>query len=547
MSNDSDPDNDNISIVSRTQAENGFVEINGNSIRYTPNNGFSGVDRFTYSIRDTGNLTDSATVTVRVIEDQNLTPTAAFGFTTSQFTVVLDWQGLPGDGRTDFFWEFGDGEVSAEENPSHTFSAPASFPVKLTVADADGDSDSVTQTVVIAEPGELISDFFAVATVGEPLRREFTILGVDLSAGDLGFAWDFGDSSNISIEQNPLHQYASAGTYTVVVTVQNNAGRTTVIEKIIIVEDTEVGPDDEVAAIIDTLDFKILEGQTATLSGRGFRRGIPSGAILWQQIRLEGQPLVPLSSDSDNTITFVAPRIDTLAGEASELELVFEMVASFVADPTDPDSGLLTDEARVTVTIEDNGITEIPAEYTTTLSAEDQTPFGVKMNLGALYLLKAFSLQEADAVNATNRPRRAPLGLVELELHPDENGRAVVEFRLFNPLPDGFTWFTHSDENGWEVFPDPDSTDSIVINQDIVTLTLNDQLSPETRALADQSIKDGIIRLRTGPGELSFLTESAATVSSGSFSLITLIILGLIGIFRFNFPRMLKTPIPWNF
>lgn len=552
LSNDGDPDGDTISIVSRTQAENGFAQISGNSIRYTPNNGFFGVDRFTYTIRDPEGLTATATVTISVIEDQNLTPTADFGFTVSQFTTAFDWQGQPGDGRTDFSWEFGDGEVSAEENPSHTYGAPGSYPVKLTVADADGDLDLVTQVVVIAEPGELISDFSAVATVGEPLRRDFTLFGVDTSAGDLVFAWDFGDSTGISTEQNPQHQYASAGTYTVVITVVNNAGRTTVIEKDIIVGDTDVAPDDEVAAIIDTADFRILEGQTATLSGRGFRRGIPSGAIHWQQIRLEGEPLVTLSNNSDNTITFVAPGIDTLAGEDSEIELIFEMVASFVADPTDPDSALLTDEARITVIIEDNGITEIPAEYTTTLSSEDQTPFGVKTNQGALYLLKPFSLQQADAINATNRPRRAPLGLVELELHPDENGRAVIEFRLFDPLPDDFIWFTHSDENGWEVFPDPDSADSIVINQDTIILTLNDQLSPETRLLADQSTKNGIIRLRTGPGELSFLTESTATVSSGSFSLITLIMFGLVRIFRFNFPRMFKfrqrqAPFPWNF
>lgn len=246
---------------------------------------------------------------------------------------------------------------------------------------------------------------------------------------------------------------------------------------------------------------------------------------------MDGVPLVALSSDSENTITFVAPRIDTLAGEGPEIELTFIMTASFIADPSDAASGFLTDEAQVTITIEDNGITEIPADYISTRSA-DQTPFGVKTNQGEIFLLEPFSLQAADLVNATNRPRRAPVGLVDLELHPDENGQAVVEFRLFDPLPDDYVWYTHSDENGWEVFPEPGSEDRVEINHDTIILTLNDLLAPETRSIADKDTKTGSIRLRTGPGQLSFITDSKATVNSGSFSLFTLFLLGLLNLNR---------------
>lgn len=38
------------------------------------------------------------------------------------------------------------------------------------------------------------------------------------------FAWDFGDGSEISAEENPVHTYAEAGSYTVVLTAKNAGG-----------------------------------------------------------------------------------------------------------------------------------------------------------------------------------------------------------------------------------------------------------------------------------------------------------------------------------
>ena len=56
-------------------------------------------------------------------------------------------------------------------------------------------------------------------TLGEPV--DFT----NLSTGtDLSFAWDFGDGSPGSMATDPSHTYASAGTYTVILTATNSLG-----------------------------------------------------------------------------------------------------------------------------------------------------------------------------------------------------------------------------------------------------------------------------------------------------------------------------------
>ncbi|MFM7071554.1 MAG: Ig-like domain-containing protein, partial [Planctomycetota bacterium] len=63
------PDADEILVVSAvTQPTNGTVAIaaDGRSVLFTPNNGYLGPDSFTYTVRDPGGLTDTATVNVTV-------------------------------------------------------------------------------------------------------------------------------------------------------------------------------------------------------------------------------------------------------------------------------------------------------------------------------------------------------------------------------------------------------------------------------------------------------------------------------------------------
>ncbi len=69
MDNDSDPDNDSLTVVAVTQPLNGTVVNTGLNVTYTPNDGFSGTDTFTYTIADTRGNTDFATVTVGVAGD----------------------------------------------------------------------------------------------------------------------------------------------------------------------------------------------------------------------------------------------------------------------------------------------------------------------------------------------------------------------------------------------------------------------------------------------------------------------------------------------
>ena len=67
LTNDNDPNGDNMTIQATTDPENGTVEYHEDgTFTYTPNEGFEGTDTFTYQLCDEYNACDFATVTVEV-------------------------------------------------------------------------------------------------------------------------------------------------------------------------------------------------------------------------------------------------------------------------------------------------------------------------------------------------------------------------------------------------------------------------------------------------------------------------------------------------
>ena len=69
----------------------------------------------------------------------------------------------------------------------------------------------------------------------EPVTGE-TVAFVDTSSGSpTGWTWDFGDES-VSAEQSPSHVFGRPGTYTISLTVQNDAGSSTTVHEITVSE-----------------------------------------------------------------------------------------------------------------------------------------------------------------------------------------------------------------------------------------------------------------------------------------------------------------------
>lgn len=75
LSNDSDPDGDDFSIILVTTPLHGTASINGDMISYTPNPGYVGSDSFSYTIKDSFDAEATAQVSITV-EAANQAPVA---------------------------------------------------------------------------------------------------------------------------------------------------------------------------------------------------------------------------------------------------------------------------------------------------------------------------------------------------------------------------------------------------------------------------------------------------------------------------------------
>jgi VCBS repeat-containing protein len=97
LANDSDADNDPLTVSQVTQGAHGSVAINGDgTVTYTPNANFNGDDSFTYAINDGKGGSDEATVKVTIVA-VNGNPTADTDTATTNEDSPVDIDVLSGD------------------------------------------------------------------------------------------------------------------------------------------------------------------------------------------------------------------------------------------------------------------------------------------------------------------------------------------------------------------------------------------------------------------------------------------------------------------
>jgi len=94
----------------------------------------------------------------------NLPPVASFDFTPMGLTVGFTDSSTDPDGFiVSWLWDFGDGQTSTDQNPTHTFDTSNTYIVRLTVTDDDADSGSVGRIIVVQPgPGGTFGDFTEV-------------------------------------------------------------------------------------------------------------------------------------------------------------------------------------------------------------------------------------------------------------------------------------------------------------------------------------------------------------------------------------------------
>ncbi|GGG42569.1 hypothetical protein GCM10011414_10190 [Croceivirga lutea] len=131
-------------------------------------------------------------------------------------------------GIVSYAWDFGDGSsVVTIENPTHTYTASGNFTATLTVTDAQGleNSDTVAITVETPDNQAPTAVVDATPTTGTtPLEVVFSSDGSTDDKSIVSFAWDFGDGTGNSTEENPTYTYTTSGDFTATLTVTDAEG-----------------------------------------------------------------------------------------------------------------------------------------------------------------------------------------------------------------------------------------------------------------------------------------------------------------------------------
>ncbi len=193
LANDSDADNDNLTLVSVLPGNNGTTSIEGGQIVYTPTANFSGTDSFDYTVSDGQGGTDTATVTITV-NSVNDDPVAVDDTATTDqdssllVPVLSNDSDVEGDTLTVLSATAGSAGSTAIENNQIRYTPDAGFvgddSFSYTVEDGNGGSATATVNITVTESTSSPGNTAPVAVNDSSTLQEDSQLTLNVLAND---------------------------------------------------------------------------------------------------------------------------------------------------------------------------------------------------------------------------------------------------------------------------------------------------------------------------------------------------------------------------
>lgn len=171
------------------------------------------------TVTNTGTCTVNVDVTVQptiIVPDYTYTqPCGALSLQFTNMTTVNNNNTIIAN-----LWNFGDGGTSTQSNPSHVYTTPGTYDVRLISYASSGCKDTIIQQVVVKS---IPTAGFSAPNTCEFDTVHITNTSTDLINQPMTYDWDFGDGATSTME-NPTHVYTSDGTYTVTLIATNTDG-----------------------------------------------------------------------------------------------------------------------------------------------------------------------------------------------------------------------------------------------------------------------------------------------------------------------------------
>jgi gliding motility-associated-like protein len=155
-------------------------------------------------------------------------PTAAFTFANSgclsDAVVFTDASTTSGTAITSWAWDFGDGQTSTLQNPSHTYIASGDYTVTLTASNGGPCTSSKSLPVHISAKPVANFTYSSPVCVGVPVTLTDHSTTIDGTIAK--WTWNYGDGTAETLTTGTpfTHTYATAGTYAATLTVTSASG-----------------------------------------------------------------------------------------------------------------------------------------------------------------------------------------------------------------------------------------------------------------------------------------------------------------------------------
>jgi PKD repeat protein len=198
----------------------------------------------------------------------NSAPVAAFSHACTLLACTFTDASTDSDGSVaSHSWNFGDGATSTEASPQHTYAAPGTYSVKLTVTDNLGLASAVADSSITVsnQPPANQAPVAAFSASCSSLDCSFTDQSTDADGTIASRAWDFGDGAT-STDQNPTHSYTATvpDTFTVRLIATDNASAADTVT-----HDVVVAPPAQCSAASCDLTLQANATVTVTLDSIG--------------------------------------------------------------------------------------------------------------------------------------------------------------------------------------------------------------------------------------------------------------------------------------
>jgi PKD repeat protein len=319
-------------------------------------------------VKDDLSGTDTDTAIASVTTEGGAIPTAEANGPYSgyvNYSIVFSSSGSIGGSEgtiVSWYWTFGDGAVSSQQNPTHKYTASGMYTVTLKVANNYGqiDNDTTTATITKLSPNQTppVADAGGpyLGVVGSPV----TFNGSGSSDADgtiVSYGWNFGDSTT-GTGITPTHTYTTAGNYTVILTVTDND---TLTHSNSTTAKINVSGPPTIVIVVDVSNIEPIEEQnekTITVIVYCYHQSVSN-------IHLE------ILQSSNLTITLLSPNITLNPGESRELLIKIKAPKLVIPKKSDAKVG---DETIVLRAVGDGNVTSNTEQINIKVIKKGATP-----------------------------------------------------------------------------------------------------------------------------------------------------------------------------